>query len=396
MTNIKRIAIVCMYPFPIGLAATNRIIAYSKGLIANGSRVDVFIMNPSDRNGITKYSHKGVYEGINYIYPNGRKRSKYFLIHGVEMILGVISTAYQLSKLHKQNKFDALIISNDRPIILYIFTRLASSIKLKSIFIFDEYPLVMRKRNKNKLNRYSQKKYDYILSKVSGMVSIIDKLLDVYNCNIKKPYIVLSTITDISKYNYSNGLKNSNQNYLCYMGSLDLSKDNVDLIIESFDLIKDKHPDIVLFIYGNASKTDQTRLKVLIEKLKLEDKVFLKGNIASVDVPSILMNARLLVTSQTNSARIEGGLSTKLGEYLASGTPCLLSDVGQISRYVMNNKHVFLVKPDSSDEYAKALDNILSNYEDAMLVAQNGRKYLIDHFSHYTMGKKLIDFIASI
>jgi glycosyltransferase involved in cell wall biosynthesis len=393
----NRIAIICFYPFPKGMAATNRIIAYSKGLIGNGAKVDVFLMNPSDFKGTSLYPSRGNFEGINYNYPIGRIRFRFKLFHFFEIILGIFATLFTLYKNQKYNKIDSLIISSELPFILFLFTRFARMTNVKSIFIFDEYPSVMRKSGLDRLSLFTRWKYDFALKKVSGMVSIIDKLLEVYNINLKKPSIVLSTITDTSKYspNHTN-VKFSGRDYLCYMGSLDLTKDNVDLIIKAFNLLKYKYTNIDLHVYGNASGEDNKKLLDLIFKLGLKDRVILKGQVNGNEVPNILMNAKVLVTSQTNSLRIKGGLSTKLGEYLASGVPCLLTDVGQISKHVENNEHVFLVKPDSVHEYAETLNKILDDYAEAVCVAKKGQKYLFDNFSHIVMGKKLLDFIENL
>ena len=43
MTNTNHIGILCGYPFPEGMAATNRILAYSKGLNESGIEIDIFI-----------------------------------------------------------------------------------------------------------------------------------------------------------------------------------------------------------------------------------------------------------------------------------------------------------------------------------------------------------------
>ena len=43
------IVIIAEYPFPVGIAPTNRILAYSRGLIQSGANVDVVIPIPTDK-----------------------------------------------------------------------------------------------------------------------------------------------------------------------------------------------------------------------------------------------------------------------------------------------------------------------------------------------------------
>ena len=42
-----KIAIICSYPLPYGMAATTRIFSYSKGLVALGADVEVISYMPS-------------------------------------------------------------------------------------------------------------------------------------------------------------------------------------------------------------------------------------------------------------------------------------------------------------------------------------------------------------
>lgn len=70
-----RVAVLCNYPFPEGLAATTRIRTYLKGLAEIGVEVDVFVYNPTTAYcSDPKYPDNGsTEEGILYHYPNGRK-----------------------------------------------------------------------------------------------------------------------------------------------------------------------------------------------------------------------------------------------------------------------------------------------------------------------------------
>ena len=62
--------------FPIGMAATNRIIAYSKGLIADNASITVFCLNPYYRKEELSLEKIGVYEGINYHFFTNPYRAK--------------------------------------------------------------------------------------------------------------------------------------------------------------------------------------------------------------------------------------------------------------------------------------------------------------------------------
>ena len=116
---------------------------------------------------------------------------------------------------------------------------------------------------------------------------------------------------------------------------------------------------------------------------------------SSLEVPVILKSAYLLVSSQPNSKRAEGGFPTKLGEYMATGVPAILTDVGEITKYVQDGVHVYIVEPENHIAYANKLDFILSNYSEALSIASTAKEYLLNNFDYKSVSKNLLDFLYS-
>ena len=406
MSRKLKIAIISIYPFPIGMAASNRILAYSKGFVENGGEVDVFITLPLHRiNSEPKQEDFGNYCGINYQYTSGRYSHRLKIIRALSILSGyrfikaILGTSKIIHKKNIVNKYDCMIISSDKIIQLFSYSKLAKLLKIKSIFIFDEYPTPIRGRLKEKIPFYKSYLYRYILKDINAYISISEKLARYFNEFCQKKTLILPVITDTSRFVFE-----QNQNivtkictdYICYMGNLELTKDNVDIIIKSFSIVQDKFPEIELHIYGSQNEDAQKYLSQLSEELGVSNKVLFKGRVSSEFVPQILMNSKVLVSSQPNSLRASGGFPTKLGEYLASGVPAIFTDVGENSKYVLNNVHAYFVEPDNHIKYAEKIIYILENYETAKKVATNGRNFILDNYSHITMGKKLKSFIESI
>ena len=149
-------------------------------------------------------------------------------------------------------------------------------------------------------------------------------------------------------------------------------------------------------IYGKSNAKDKKILEDTIAMHNLQDKIILKGPVSFEKVPGILSSSIMLVSSQVNSQRIKGGLSTKLGEYLYSATPVLLSDVGWIKDYVNDGEHLFLAEPGNVDKYAEKMEMILQHYDRSLSIAKNGRQYIIENSSHIVMGNNLLNFINQL
>ena len=127
----------------------------------------------------------------------------------------------------------------------------------------------------------------------------------------------------------------------------------------------------------------------------MSDRVFIKGRVDYKEVPQILANATILVTSQPNTKRAEGGFPTKMGEYMMSHTPMLVTDVGEIHEYVQDGITTFMVAPENPTAYAEKLRYILNHYDEATRVAENAYNYASTHFSTKDVTKDMLTFLKS-
>ena len=393
-----RVAVLCNYPFPEGLAATTRIRTYLKGLAEIGVEVDVFVYNPTTAYcSDPKYPDNGsTEEGIQYHYPNGRKfgKSKLSRIIGIKLY-NKIRTCYCIYRESKRKKIDFLFIANDYLSLLYLAIPFCHLIRIAPIFITDEYPEPIRIFLKNKIPRWKKYAYNFILLHVKGAVFMTESLERYFNLSGRIPTHVMPTITDTSRF--SDCLQMPiERKYLCYMGNMELSKDNVDNIIEAFARICDRYPKVDLHLYGSPAAADRMKIETLIVRKELSTRVFLKGRVDFFMVPNILYNAIILVSSQPDTKRAEGGFPTKLGEYLATGKPVLLTDVGEISRYIQNEVHAYIVPPEDPEAYAVALSQILDNYASALAVGETGRKYLYNTFDYRIISRNLLRFLNRV
>ena len=207
-----------------------------------------------------------------------------------------------------------------------------------------------------------------------------------------KPTLLLSTIVDTDRFNDVKPFE-AKRDYLCYMGNMELTKDNVDNIIYAFNIVKNDYPNIDLHLFGCPNSKDKEYLISIIKKLKLSDRVFIMGRINSEEVPNILVSAKVLVASQPNTKRAEGGFPTKMGEYFMSGVPTILTDVGEISLYVKDGVNAYIVPPSRPDLYAEKLRYIFNEYPKALKVAQNAKSYIMNNFGYEVAGRKIFDFI---
>ncbi len=396
MPKIKRIVVLCFWEFPIGMAPTNRILAYSKGLIENGVDVEIFSFKRiyTDEVKLKKINSRGVVDGIHYEYPHffnhlGRKFS---IIRYFDEIILRIKIFFKIFKLKSTNRIDFIFFSFDDVFSLKAYTSLIKLLKIPIVFVADEYPIPIRDFMQNSVPELLLIKYKKYHKQFKVRVLMSKALENFYNLNIHPlPSFLLNSIVNTNRFEKVN--RTSSNNSICYMGNLSLSKDNVDNIIEAFSYISNEYPDLELHLYGNPNENDKLKLDELITKLNLKKRVHFKGQVSSNLVPEILCNSKILVNSQPITKRAEGGFPTKLAEYLMSEVPSIFTDSGDISLYLKDGVNGYMVEPCNSLLYSVKIKYILNNYKEAKNVAVAGKKFIIDNFDSIKVTKELIEFL---
>ncbi len=391
-SKIKKIGILCSYQFPEGMAPTIRILAYCKGLQQNGVRCEIFTFKetPSD----TQEPLSGIVEGIPY--------QKSYIKHGNGALQKLRDKFSMLKKLkehiRKSNEyepFDYLFLSFDSLDKFYTIVPIVRSLKIKMLFIGDEFPEPIRRLHDD-IPGWQKHAYRFIHRYLEGRILMTESLKRFYDEQVgEMPTYILNSIIDERRFI---GLKREpvTQKYLCYMGNMQLAKDNVDNIIKAFSMVSSEFPDYQLWLFGTPSNEDRKVVERTIQECYLKDRVFIKGRVDYNKVPQILANASLLVTSQPITKRAQGGFPTKMAEYMMSGTPMIVTNVGEIYKYVQDGNNTYMVEPSNPEAYGEKLRHILSNPEESASVAQRAYEYAKSNFCSQPVTKGLIDFLNQI
>lgn len=387
-----KITILSIYPFPFGMASTNRINAICQGLIEAGEEPTIVMpFPPEPHDSQIGLPDVGVHNGIKFVHLSGRKRNKNKLIRGCALKSGIryhIGT-YRTKRWLAENPQDIVIVYDDDCRDLEDFGKIIRDSGAKAIFMFDEYPVPIRENGEEKLPDYKRNWFSKILPLYHGYISINKVLSDFYNNIVNKPTLELSMIVDTTRFE---GVFSSRKNWMTYMGQILWDKDNILNIIDAFYLIKEDYPALSFHIFGKGDSRSIEKIKDMIAKYKLESRVLLEGFVDDAKVPEIMMTSKIMVSSQPRNKRVEGVLSTKLAEYIASGTPTILCDVGANRDYI-SNEDCFLVSPDNPQEYAMTLRKILDSYPRALEISRHGVKTINQNYSMSSQGEKLSAFL---
>ena len=394
--NIK---LICGYPFPIGLSATNRIISYCKGLVENNNDVKVVIINPTeDKNNIVNKEVCGVYKGIKFqytwadtIWPSYYPE-KFFVF-----ILSFINSLTYVYKNNSGSKIDIIVSSYDSGVVNIAYYFLSKIIKCKFVYIVDEYPSPIRYGRKPFLFRWLSIKYLYTL--FDGIIVMTLTLKAYLRNKVRKEtkFLVMPITVEPERFLDNRRPSPVKGKYIAYIGELSDNKDGVNDLIEAFGLIAPEFPDLKLYIIGSTKNKFECRhFLELISKYNLEERILLTGRVHRDFVPAYLNKAVLVALARPDTIRSQGGFPTKLGEYLATGRPVVCTAVGEIPNYLIDCENAFLVEPNNVRKFADKLQFVLNNLVLAEKVGREGQKLALDVFNYKVQSKRMHKFLESI
>lgn len=160
-----------------------------------------------------------------------------------------------------------------------------------------------------------------------------------------------------------------------------------DLLIQAFDLLRDKYPDWQLTILGEGSSRSQ--LEALISELKLTDRIHLLGQVENVN--AYLYQADIFVLS----SRTEG-FPMGLCEAMVCGLPVIATDCLSGPREIINDGvDGILVASEDVDALANGLDLLMSDPVKRQQLAQAAPQ-ILDRFGIekvMEMWDKVIDLV---
>lgn len=401
--NPKNIVIVTENSFPIGEAPTSRISAYASGFIKNGVDVHVVCYRPTESASNVRNKHlKGIYNGIPFTYScKSNIINENILMKKIVNLFSVFRALKTVSSIHRQKEIDIVMIYSK-----YLFTAFAFRIftKVKDIlFVMDESEFQeVVFNNTTILHRiYIHLNAKYIFKMFDGIFVITKTLYNYANVRKNKSTWIMQIPILINEDRFNKVKNSGNRELITYCGFIGqnnekINKDGVPILIDAFKIIKNKYKGLKLQIIGySSSQEDFDRLNNQIKNLELENDVIFLQNISSEEIPKYILESKVLALARPTSRQADGGFPTKLGEYLMTGKPVVVTNVGEIGDYLIDGVNAFISEPNSPEKFANKLSEVLDDYDKALKIADNGKTTAIREFSNITNTKNILNFIKS-
>lgn len=245
------------------------------------------------------------------------------------------------------------------------------------------------------LTGVSSIKQQKIAKKLAGLFVISQPLKD-YFISVGIPSNKIEILNMIVDCNRFEGVKKTptKQKYIAYCGTASNNKDGVDKLLKSFAIVTKKIDDIYLYVIGNIpSKQDEGNNLKLIEELSIKEKVIFTGLVEAENMPQLLKNAEVLVLARPDNKQAKYGFPTKLGEYLLSENPVVVTKVGDVPKFLTDGESALLASPHDDQEFAKKIIWALENKEFSARIGLQGSLIAKKHFSNKIVVDRMLKHI---
>lgn len=364
--------IIIVSAYKPNTAPTNRLKSFLLGFDELGIKVDVFILYPNEKR---EELDDSVYNNITVCHLWKKHNSRTKLI---KYIYSFIDASRFAKRIAPQSKVLLMGASEYLP---FFASR-------SDLFVYQERT---EHFNVAKMRpAFLQKRYLKYVPKLCGLFVISTALKEAFMGIGAKNVTVVNMIVDANRFY---GLKKcgSKDNYIAYCGTASNNKDGVDDLIKAFSIVHSLHPDIKLYIMGKAPTNEDSAGNLsLVDSLGLSSSVVFTGIIPAVEMPQMLVNASVVALARPDSLQARCGFPTKLGEYLLSGNPVVVTRVGDIPAFLQDGKTALLAEQRNPESFAKKLLWVLDNEKDAKVIGQAGREVALHSFNYLIETEKIV------
>lgn len=190
------------------------------------------------------------------------------------------------------------------------------------------------------------------------------------------------------------GKQPGKEKYIAYCGTVTNNKDGVDDLLRAFAITHKTHPNVKLYIIGaTPDKEDRAGNMRLIEELGIKDAVVFTGVVAAADMPQLLKNATVMALDRPDSLQAQNGFPTKLGEYLLTGNPVVVTKVGDIPHFLNDGETALLSDDRNAEAFSKKLNWALEHTDEAKVIGERGKDVAMRQFDCMKEGRKIIKIL---
>ena len=186
------------------------------------------------------------------------------------------------------------------------------------------------------------------------------------------PKAKIIELNEAISYNFfnKNWTYNPESISIVFVGSV-IERKGVHILISAFSLVYKRYPKARLIIIGEIDLNYFNKLKSIILKEGIKDKVKFKGKLSSLEIATELESSTVFVLPSFHE-----NSPNSLAEAMAVGIPCVASNVGGISTMLDNGKNGLMFKSGDIHQLSKKLLSLLDNPSLMETISNNAKAWV--------------------
>lgn len=361
-----------------GSASTNRMLCYAKGYQSLGINT-IFLLQCNEEVVLPNI------EGVTVVkVPESNSKSR--LVQIVVRVKKMIQTIKQFYR-----KSETVVHVWNVPLFIWFINK-----KKYSIFCeIGEIPNYAETGSfsykvKEKLRLYGPRA-------VKGIIVQTNALMDYFLEHGVTNIVQSNVFVDTNRFDNLHKTSTAGD-YIAYCGTISKHKDGVDDLLKAFKIVHERYDNYKLYIIGGytSAYNDKKELDELVFQLGLNESVCFTGKVLPDDIPQLLYDASILALARPDNIQAKYGFPTKVGEYLCTGNPSVLTNVGELPSFLEDKKNCVFSKPNDYKDFADKLIWVIENSELADKIAKEGKELVYGAFSIERQCKKVVSFFRNI
>jgi glycosyltransferase involved in cell wall biosynthesis len=377
--------------YPTGSAPCNRVHLYCKALKHQNGFPFVINLHSTFREK-PKFNYLARNDGIPFYYAQKTPLwEDNFFVRNINKIKGLFNTIFIIRKIKKKHSLKVLFYATEPWDELFLFVFL-KTMKVRIIRDCSEIPsFIIDEKKAIKLNRFFLK----LRIKMYDDIIVISDYLNSYYSEIfpKKQIFQIPILVDMERFKKTEPKKQPTK-IITYVGYMIGNKDGLENLIEAMVLVVERNKNVQLHLVGSGPEKDMIRLRNKVKTLNLCNNISFLGKKNSQEIPSILFQSDLLVLARPDNSQAKAGFPTKLGEYLASRKPVVITTTGEIPKYLKHNESAYLAKPGDILDFAEKINYALSD-KNSEVIGEKGYEIANNNFNYQLYGEKIFNILQN-
>jgi glycosyltransferase involved in cell wall biosynthesis len=378
--------------FPYGFAEVQKQKMISKSLVSAGASVTIINTKGVFTQSQASIKYKGRIEGINYIYTSlSSVKPEHFFTRNLMKFSGKIGEVFNVFYLRKRKQKNIAILSTQNIFALIYYYYLLKLAGYKTVLSYEEF---VKNLNIDKNKKGLHLRFDDIAHRFCDAFLPISAFLTSYQnkLNPRKALFRIPALTDFDMIDAVT-FEEKRERTILFCGA-SIYFENINFIIDAFELLVLEQVCLVLIIHGNADQNQKIFDRINKSAKKSNIKVF--SNLSSDELFRKYKETSLLLIPLKPYERDIARFPHKISEYTAAKTPIVTTAVGEINQYFTDGFNAFVAEHYNVAEFASKISFGLNNGILCKGIADKAYQLGRMYFHYGSISNGLFDFFKDI